>query len=77
MMKIYKYLNMKSITERFVNESREIEYHVAFLDTKDSDGIPFTVRILVEQRNKQDFENWLEKEQDNLIAHASGGSIEY
>ena len=68
---------MKSITERFVNESREIEYHVAFLDTKDSDDIPFTVRILVEQRNKQDFENWLEKEQDNLIAHASGGSIEY
>ena len=68
---------MKPITERFVNESREIEYHVAFLDTKDSDGIPFTVRILVEQRNKQDFENWLEKEQDNLIAHASGGSIEY
>ena len=77
MIKIYKYLNMKSITERFVNESREIEYHVAFLDTKDSDDIPFTVRILVEQRNKQDFENWLEKEQDNLIAHASGGSIEY
>ena len=25
---------MKNITERFVNESREIEYHVAFLDTE-------------------------------------------
>ena len=68
---------MKPITERFVNESREIEYHVAFLDTKDSDGIPFTVRIYVEPRNKENFENWLENERDNSIVHASGGSIEY
>ena len=68
---------MKPITERFVNESREIEYRVAFLDTKDSDGIPFTVRIFVDKRNQLEFENWLENEQDNLIAHASGGSIEY
>ena len=27
-------------------------------------------------KNQRDFENWLEKEQDNLIAHAEGGSIE-
>ncbi len=68
---------MKPITERFVNESREIEYHVAFIDTKDSGGIPFTVRIFVDPRNKMDFENWLENERDNSIAHASGGEIEY
>ena len=68
---------MKPITEMFVNESREIEYHVAFLDTKDSDGIPFTVRIFVDKRNQLEFENWLENEQGNSIAHASGGSIEY
>ena len=68
---------MKNITERFVNESREIEYRVAFLDTKDSDGIPFTVRILVEKENQRDFENWLENERDNSIAHASGGTVEY
>ena len=68
---------MKLITERFVNESREIEYHVAFLDTKDSDGIPFTVRIFVDKNNQLEFENWLENERDNLIAHASAGSIEY
>ena len=68
---------MKNITERFVNESRDIEYHVSFLDTKNSDGTPFTVRILVDKRNQLEFENWLEKEQDNLIAHASGGAIEY
>ena len=67
---------MKSITERFVNESREIEYRVAFLDTTDSEGIPYTVRIFVNSKNQHDFENWLEKEQDNLIAHAEGGSIE-
>ena len=68
---------MKNITERFVNESREIEYRVAFLDTKDSDGIPFTVRILVEKENQRDFENWLENERDNSIMHAEGGAIEY
>ena len=68
---------MKPITERFVNESREIEYRVAFIDTKDSEGLPFTVRIFVEPRNKSDFENWLENERDNSIAHASGGEIEY
>ena len=68
---------MKNITERFVNESREIEYRVAFLDTKDSDGIPFTVRILVEKENQRDFENWLENERDNSITHASGGTVEY
>ena len=68
---------MKNITERFVTESREIEYHVAFLDTKDSDGTPFTVRILVDKRNQRDFENWLENEIDNSIAHAFGGAIEY
>ena len=68
---------MKPITERFVNESREIEYRVAFIDTKDSGGIPFTVRIFVDPRNKMDFENWLENERDNSIAHAEGGAIEY
>ena len=67
---------MKPITERFVNESREIEYRVAFFDTTDSEGIPYTVRIFVNSKNQRDFENWLEKEQDNLIAHAEGGSIE-
>ena len=68
---------MKPITERFVNESREIEYHVAFIDAKDSEGLPFTVRILVQKENQQEFENWLENERDNSIAHASGGEIEY
>ena len=68
---------MKNITERFVNESRDIEYHVSFLDTKDSDGTPFTVRILVDKRNQLEFENWLENERDNSIINAKGGSIEY
>ena len=68
---------MKNITERFVNESRDIEYHVSFLDTKDSDGTPLIVRILVDKRNQLEFENWLENERDNSIAHAFGGAIEY
>lgn len=68
---------MKNITERFVTESREIEYRVAFIDTKDSEGLPFTVRILVEKENQRVFENWLENERDNSIIHASGGTVEY
>ena len=68
---------MKNITERFVNESRDIEYHVSFLDIKDSDGTPFTVRIIVDKRNQLEFENWLENERYNSIAHAFGGAIEY
>ena len=68
---------MKNITERFVNESSEIEYSVVFYDTKDSEGLPFTVRILVERENQRVFENWLENEKDNSIIHASGGTVEY
>lgn len=68
---------MKNITERFVNESREIEYRVAFIDTKDSEGLPFTVRIFVERENQRAFENWLENERDNSIIHATGGTVEY
>ena len=68
---------MKNITERFVTESREILYHVAFLEPKDSEGLPFTVRILVERENQRVFENWLENERDNSIIHAAGGTVEY
>lgn len=68
---------MKNITDRFINEAREIEYRVAFIDTKDSEGLPFTVKIFVEKENQRAFENWLENERDNSIMHATGGSVEY
>ena len=66
---------MKSITERF--GVKEIEYRVAFINTTDSEGLPFTVRILVTPENQREFENWLENERDNSILHAEGGSVEY
>jgi hypothetical protein len=66
---------MKHITERF--GVKEIEYRVAFIDTKDSEGLPFTVRVLVAPENQREFENWLENERDNSILHAEGGSVEY
>lgn len=66
---------MKSITERF--GVKEIEYRVAFIDTTDSEGLPFTVRVLVTPENQREFENWLENERDNSILHAEGGSVEY
>lgn len=68
---------MKNITDRFINEAREIEYRVAFIDTKDSEGLPFTVKIFVDKENQREFENWLENERDNSIMHAEGGTVEY
>lgn len=59
------------------NEARLTPYRVAFLDTKDADGVPYTVQILVEKDNQKDFENFLNSEQDNIFAHAEGGNVEY
>lgn len=68
---------MKTLKDSLIMEAREIEYRVAFSDLKDSDGLPFTVTILVEKQYQRVFENWLENEQDNTIFHAEGGSVEF
>lgn len=70
--------NLKDLLqESIVNEAREIEYHVSFLTTKDEDGIPYTVRILVDKKYQRNFENFLDNEQDNIFYHADGGNVEY
>lgn len=70
--------NLKdSIQESVVNEAQQIEYHVSFLTTKDEEGIPYTVRILVDKKYQRDFENFLDNEQDNIFYHVDGGNIEY
>ena len=65
------------ITESAVNEARQIEYRVAFLDPKDSEGLPFSVSILVDKEHQKAFEKYLEDEEDNTFAHAEGGNVEY
>ena len=70
--------NLKDLLqESIVNEAREIEYHVSFLTTKDEDGIPYTVRILVDKKYQRNFENFLDNEQDNIIYHVDGVNVEY
>lgn len=70
--------NLKdSIQESVVNEAQQIEYHVSFLTTKDEDGFPYTVKILVDKKYQRNFENFLDNEQDNIFYHAEGGTVEY
>jgi hypothetical protein len=72
---------MKTLTnkiqESIVNEAQQIEYQVSFLTTKDEDGIPYTVKILVDKKYQRNFENFLDNEQDNIFYHAEGGTVEY
>ena len=70
--------NLKdSIQESVVNEAQQIEYQVSFLTTKDEDGFPYTVKILVDKKYQRNFENFLDNEQDNIFYHAEGGTVEY
>ena len=72
---------MKSIkdtmVESTVNEAAGKNYRVAFIDFTDRVDIPITVTITVPNALSSDFEKFLEREQDNIFAHAYGGSIEY
>ena len=68
---------MKTLQESMINEAREIEYRVTFLGFEDEDGLPTTVKILVPREHARSFDDFLEKEQDNIFGHAEGGSVEY
>lgn len=67
---------MKNINKYLV-ESRRNEYRVSFVDLMDEEDLPITVSIIVDNANVKAFEEYLEKEQDNLFVHAEGGNIEY
>ena len=69
---------MKDIKEYMnINEARQIEYRVSFLDVRDHEDMPVTVSILVPYVNQKAFEKFLEDEQDNIFYHAEGGNVEY
>ena len=69
---------MKTLQESInINEAREIEYRVTFIGFEDEDGLPPTVTILVPREYARAFDNFLEKEQDNIFGHADGNSVEY
>jgi hypothetical protein len=60
-----------------LNEAKQEEYRVSFLDVTDSDGMPMTVSILVDKQYSKMFEKFLEDQQDNIFSHAEGGNVEY
>ena len=62
---------VETINENILNEAREVEYRVQFV------GMMDTVKIIVPNVLSREFENFLDNEQDNVFAHASGGSVEY
>ena len=67
---------MKNITES-INESKETRYRAALIPSK---GMPhgdfISVTILVEPDYVKRFEEFAEKEQDNIFAFISGGKFE-
>lgn len=67
---------MKDIIMK-LNEAKQEEYRVSFLDVADSDGIPMTVTILVDKQYSKMFEKFLEDQQNNIFSHAEGGNVEY
>lgn len=60
-----------------IDEARQIEYRVAFLGPKDSEGLTFGVDILVDKENQKAFEQFLNQEEGNIFEHAEGGNVEY
>lgn len=63
---------MKSLQESLnINEARQLQYRVSFNDTKDEEGLPYGVTILVDKEYQKDFERFLEKEEMNIFAHAA------
>lgn len=68
---------MKDLNQYIINEAREAEYTVCFVDGPTDGGLPISVKILVPRSYVRAFENFLDNEQDNIFIHAEGGSIEY
>lgn len=60
------------VSENSLNEARQVSYRVAFVDCS-----MLSVEILVDKSDQRQFENFLMNEQDNIFAHADGGTVEY
>ena len=58
---------MKDILTRLNESYKEVEFHVSFSGTKDEEGLPFTVKVLVEPKYKEAFKKYLEEEKDNSV----------
>lgn len=72
---------MKNLKDCFVNEARQLEYRVSLVGchNPNNDDLPVDVTILVDPKDADAFEEYLEREQDNVFSHACGGRdrVEY
>lgn len=58
---------MKDLVSKINEGYREAEFKVAFSGTKDEEGVPFTVTVLVHPKYKKAFKEYLEEEKDNSV----------
>lgn len=58
---------MKDIITKINESSKAVEFSVAFNGTKDNEGLPFSVKILVDPKYKDAFKKYLEEEKDNTV----------
>ena len=57
-----------------LNEARQESYQVQFIGPVDIDNMPFSVTVTVDRENARAFQKWMEDEQYNIVAHASGNT---
>ena len=70
---------MKHLNEHLIREGREVAFRVAFTDATDKEGLPISATILVDRADKNEFRAFLDKEINNIFAHAedeNGNPIE-
>lgn len=68
---------MKNLKDCFVNEAKKLEYRVSLINCINADHLPVDVSIMVDYEDEDVFVKYLEDEQGNTFAHASGPGVEY
>lgn len=68
---------MKNLKDCFVNEAKALEYRVSLINCINDEHLPVDVTIMVNYEDEDAFVKYLEDEQDNTFAHASGPGVEY
>ena len=58
---------MKDIITKINESIKAVEFNVSFNGTKDKEGLPFSVKVLVEPEYKEAFKKYLEEEKDNTV----------
>lgn len=65
---------MKDITnfinETTINESQQVKYRVAFVGAVGKDTLPISADLIIDARYKNEFDDFLNKEEGNIFAHA-------